>query len=343
MSSSRPHPVERVRRLCRRGVVGVLGLSLVVDCGGGGSSQAPTVPVVSTPVLTSVTISLSAATVQVGWTDTARAAGFDQRGAPISIDTPVWTTASSAVATVDASGVVTGMVPGQTTLTASVGGKQGQAALVVVPVAVATVAVNPPAGSVSPGQTVQLGATLLDAAGDTLTDRAVTWSSTQTSVATVSPTGLVAAVTAGTAIIVASSGEQTGASVIVVTGAIAPGVVVTISQPTVGQIIGDTLPVFATARSANRISGVVASVGTRELVLKRILIGASGVIEAWIGTMQLSGTIFGTFEVVVRATDATGTLGIDSTSFVRKKLVLGGSSPVAGRKRVLPVVPARIP
>ena len=117
--------VEQVRRVRRR-VVGVTVVLFLIDCGGG-SPKEPTVPVAPTPVLTTVTVSLSAATIQVGQTDTARATGLDQRGAPMSVGTPVWTTASSAIATVSASGIVTGVAPGQTTLIASVGGKQGQA------------------------------------------------------------------------------------------------------------------------------------------------------------------------------------------------------------------------
>ena len=221
--------------------------------------------------------------------------------------------------------------------------KQGQIALPVVPVAVATVVVDPPAASASPGETVQFTATTLDAVGDTLTDRLVRWSSTNGTVATVSPAGLVAAVTPGTSVIVASSGEASAAAVVIVTGAIAPGVTITFSKPTSGQIVGDTLPVFVTARSANRITGAVASVGLLEIPLTRILIGASGAIEAWIGTMYLRGTLYGTEEIVVKATDSQNIFGIDSVSFVYRKMVLGGSSPSPRKKRVVPVVPAKVP
>jgi hypothetical protein len=312
--------------------------TMLSACSGGGSPAAP-----APPVLARVAVSLSAFTVQVGWTDTASAEGFDQNGAPIKIDAPVWTTSSGAVATVDSRGVVTGVSIGLASIIAKVGGMQGQIALPVVPVAVATVVVDPPAASLSPGDTIRFAATTLDAVGDTLAGRPVTWSSTKAAVATVSPAGLVTAVTAGTAVIVASSGEASAAAAVVVTGAIAPGVTVTFSKPTRGQVVGDTLPVFVTASSANRITGAVASVGSLEMPLTRILIGASGVIEAWIGTMNLAGTIFGTQQVIVKATDSQNIFGIDSVSFVRKKLVLGGSSPAPKRKRVVPVVPVKVP
>lgn len=126
--------MKRVRLVLHRGLAGVMALSLLIDCGGGERSpQAPTTPVVPAPVLT--TVSLSAATVQIGQTDTARAAAFDQRDESMSAGAPAWTTASSAIATVSASGVVTGVAPGQTIVMASVRGKQGQATILVVPVA----------------------------------------------------------------------------------------------------------------------------------------------------------------------------------------------------------------
>lgn len=93
-----------------------LGVLLVACSGGGGGTaggpNTPMQPVTPTPVLTTVSVSLSAATVQPGQTDTARAAGFDQNGAPIGIGTPVWTTTPGAIATVNASGIVTGTAVG---------------------------------------------------------------------------------------------------------------------------------------------------------------------------------------------------------------------------------------
>jgi hypothetical protein len=324
----------------------LLGLSIVLSaCGGGGegSPKTPTQPVVPTPVLTSVIVSLAAPSVQVGWTDSATAAGFDQTGAPFAIGAPVWSSDSSAIATVDPTGMIIGVALGQTTVIATVGGKQGQAVLPVVPVAVRTVTVDPSADNPSPGQTIQLTATTLDGVGDTLTGRVVRWSSTRPAVATVSPTGLVTAIRGGTTIIVATSEYGTGASTITVTGPIAPGVVVTIGTPVPGQIVGDTLAVHAVATSSYPITGAVATVGSRQIPLTRIFIGASGVIEAWVGTMNLSGTFYGTEQVLVTATDSQNTFGIDSVSFVRKKLVLGGSSPAPRLKQVVPAVPIKAP
>jgi hypothetical protein len=68
------------------------------------------------------------------------------------------------------------------------------------------------------GSTVQLTATLLDAADNALSGRVITWSSSNGSVATVSTAGLVQAQAAGSATITATSEGQSGSAAITVTG-----------------------------------------------------------------------------------------------------------------------------
>lgn len=99
------------------------------------SCDAPaTSPLTPLPVLTTLAVTISAGTVQVGQTATATVAGRDQNGAPIGVGTVTWTTGSTAIAIVGANGVVTGVMPGQTEVVAAAGGKQGQANVSVVAV-----------------------------------------------------------------------------------------------------------------------------------------------------------------------------------------------------------------
>ena len=72
--------------------------------------------------------------------------------------------------------------------------------------------------------TVALTATPKDAAGNALSGRTITWSSSDTTVAKVSTTGLVKAVAAGTATIKATSENQSGQ------------VLVTVARPAVAQV-----------------------------------------------------------------------------------------------------------
>jgi uncharacterized protein YjdB len=73
------------------------------------------------------------------------------------------------------------------------------------PAAVAAVTLDATSATLAIGGTRQLTATLTDAGGATLTGRTVTWSSSDTTIARVSATGLVTAVAAGITTITASS------------------------------------------------------------------------------------------------------------------------------------------
>jgi len=82
---------------------------------------------------------------------------------------------------------------------------------------VASVQIDPLRVSFKVDQTVQFTATATDATGDVLSGRTITWSSSNTSVATVSEGGLVTGVEVGSATIMATSeGKSGSASVAVV-------------------------------------------------------------------------------------------------------------------------------
>ena len=87
----------------------------------------------------------------------------------------------------------------------------------IEPTPVASVTVSPGTANVAVGATVSLSAVTEDADGNTLTGRTVTWSSSNTSVATVSSSGLVTAVAEGDATITATSEGVSGTAMITVT------------------------------------------------------------------------------------------------------------------------------
>ena len=85
------------------------------------------------------------------------------------------------------------------------------------PAAVASVTVTLANPSLPQGQTTQATATLRDASGAVLTNRNVAFSSSNTAVATVTSGGVVTAVAAGTASIIATSETKTGGATLTVT------------------------------------------------------------------------------------------------------------------------------
>ena len=84
------------------------------------------------------------------------------------------------------------------------------------PIGVATITVAAPFSTVFVGASHQLTATTKDASGNTLTGRAVVWSTSSTAVATVSSTGIATATGPGTATITAASELKTGTVVLTV-------------------------------------------------------------------------------------------------------------------------------
>jgi len=129
-----------------------------------------------------------------------------------------WSSASNAIATVDANGLVTGVAPGTVNISAAVGSVSGAASVSVTPAPVANVAVTPSAPNVPAGQPVQLTATLTDAAGNVLTGRVVQWSSNNTARATVNSSGLVttSSTNKGTVTITATSEGKSGSATVTV-------------------------------------------------------------------------------------------------------------------------------
>ena len=180
-----------------------------------GHSATSAISVTSVPVA-SVSVTPASASLSTGRTTQLTATPRDASGNPLSGRAVSWTTSNGAVATVSSSGLVTGAAAGSATITATSEGQIGTSAITVTSVPVASVTVSPASASVLTGQTAQLTAAPKDASGNPLSGRTVTWSSGNTSVATVSSSGLVAGVTAGSATITATSEGQSGTSAVTV-------------------------------------------------------------------------------------------------------------------------------
>ncbi|SRR6266851_3888842 len=197
----------------------------------------------------SVAVSPASASVSAGQTVQLTATPRDANGVPLSGRVVTWSSSSAAVATVNGSGLVSGVAPGSASITATSEGKSGTATVTVNGVPVASVTVSPATASIMVGQTVQLGATPKDANGNVLTGRVVTWTSNNPGVATVNGTGLVTALAAGTAIITAACESATSTAAITVTNV--PVASVMVSPATASVTVGQTVQLTATPKDAN--------------------------------------------------------------------------------------------
>jgi len=122
---------------------------------------------------------------------------------------------------------------------------------------VATVTIAPTSATVTVGGTQQLTATTRDASGNVLTGRTVTWTSSNTGVATVSTTGLVTAVAAGSATISATSEGRSGTAAITVQASTSCS---TANPPSDGQLL---------CTSLNYLLPTTTSATTRQYLLSR--------------------------------------------------------------------------
>ncbi len=122
--------------------------------------------------------------------------------------------------------------------------------------AVASVTVAPGTATVVAGATQAFSATARDAGGNVLTGRAVTWSSTNTAVATVSATGVASGVGAGTSNIRATVGGVTNGATLTVSAPVATVASVTLTPSNTAIYAGASMAFAATARD---VAGTILS------------------------------------------------------------------------------------
>lgn len=187
----------------------------------------------------SVVVIPATVSMRVGVTTPLQAQTLDAEGSTLTGRTVTWASGNPSVATVSAQGVVTAVAVGAATITATSEGKVGQAAVTVTLLPVQTVTVTPALDTLGVGNERALTAVLRDAAGNVLTGRALSWSSSNVSIATVSSTGAVNALAPGTVTITASSEGRLGTATIVVLARLANTVTVTPSSSTL--IVGSTV------------------------------------------------------------------------------------------------------
>ena len=210
--------------------------------------NAPVAPTLVAPAVTTVSINVTAAQIEVGRTITITPTVKDQRDSVMTGRTVLWQSFNTSVATVS-NGVVIGVSKGQATVTATVEGKTASAIIFVTDASVASATVTAPVPSpFFVGQSVQATATLRDLTNNVLTNYAVTWTSSNPSVANVSPLGLITATSAGVATITASASGKS--ATLIVTTSLVPVSTVTLATLKPAQI-GRSIQLSSVLRSAS--------------------------------------------------------------------------------------------
>ncbi len=96
----------------------------------------------------------------------------------------IWASSNTAVATVASDGTVKAIAAGSATITATVDGVSGSSVLTVSSIPVGSITLSPTTASVSTGSSTTLTPTVKDANGAVVTDRVVTWTSSNPLIAT---------------------------------------------------------------------------------------------------------------------------------------------------------------
>jgi trimeric autotransporter adhesin len=192
---------------------------------------------VSSATLTSIAVTPASAGLAPGSILELQAIGTFSDGTKQPIESvATWTSSATAVATVNAVGVVKGVANGPVTITCQLGGVSNTASLTVE--AVTTIAISPGNGSVAQDTAIGLKATgtLTDKTTQDLTS-SVLWTSSNPSVATVSDAqgsiGSAAGSAPGVATVTAAFAGQVGVATLTVTNATLSSITIKPANPSI--------------------------------------------------------------------------------------------------------------
>jgi hypothetical protein len=175
----------------------LLATALLVACGGGGGSSST---VVTPPTLTSIAVTPTAVTLISNQTKEYSAMGTYSDGTT-KVLKPAWSSSDTNVAQITSAGLAQALNPGTTTIKATSDGVSGSAILTTTADTITSITISP---AYSPSYyigTVTAFTALGKYASGSLTGSmttSVTWVSSDSTVASISSTGLVTAKKAGT-------------------------------------------------------------------------------------------------------------------------------------------------
>ena len=196
-------------------VSGTVSFSGVTVTCGGGSSATPIYP-------TAISLSAESSSISIGAT-TQLTVGYTPNDA--NVKNVTYTSSNESVATVSNTGLVTGIANGSATITATAEAASGTVSatttITVTPISVTSVTLSSNSETIRVAKTVTLTPTI---SPSNATNKNVTWSSSNTGIATVSG-GTVTGVAAGTATITVTTvdGAKTATCTVVVQEAAAAG------------------------------------------------------------------------------------------------------------------------
>jgi 6-phosphogluconolactonase (cycloisomerase 2 family) len=311
--------------------------STTITASSGALSGSTTLNVTST-TLVSIGVTPATPTIAKGTTQQFMATGvYSDNTTQNLTNTVTWHAVNPAVASITTAigsgGLATGVAPGTTQITATLGGVVGSTNLKVTAATLVSIAVTPANSSIPKGTVQQLAATgtYSDNSTQDLT-ASVAWTPTASSVANVSnaagSVGKVTALSPGTVTITASLGAVTGSTMLTVTPAALVSIAVMPANASIAN--GTTQPFTATgtytdSSTLDLTTQVTWAPATSAVATVSNTAGSHGLASALSpGTVTVTatlGTIVGPAQLTVTAatlvsiavTPATATIRIGAT------------------------------
>ncbi|WP_395007487.1 Ig-like domain-containing protein [Undibacterium sp.] len=219
---------------------------------------------VTPALLLSIAVTPANASILIGATQSFIATGTYSDGSTATISSTVaWTSADISKATILSSGVATGLAVGTTTMTASLNGRTGSANLTVTqPTTLLSISVSPPTSSILANNSQAYTATASYSNGSQVdVTNLVSWTSSNTAVATIMQTGIATGLTSGSSTINASyQTKASNAQLTVTTPPTLTSVTVTPASNTV--VVGSTKNFTATALYSDNTTVNVSNLAT---------------------------------------------------------------------------------
>ena len=254
--------------------------------------------------VTSVTLNKTTASLKAGESVTLTATVNPDDATDKTV---TWTSSDETIATVS-NGVVTAKKVGETTIIAKAGDKTATCQVTVLATEVTSVTLDKTTASLKAGESVTLTATVNP---DDATDKTVTWSSSDQTVATVS-NGVVTAKKGGTATITAKAGSKTATCQIIVVATEVTSV--TLNKTTASLRAGETVTLTATVNPSDATDKTVTWTSSDQTVATV----SNGVVTAKKG---------GTATITAKAGSKTATCQITVVTMLSEQMPeIGGEN-----------------
>lgn len=211
-----------------------------------GTSRATVIADVLATQPASLALSPTSMALQPRQSGIFTAKALDSLGNPLDLNSISWASSNPSVATVDDSGNVMALTPGSTSVSATIAAVQRAGTVTVQPSSPASVTLTPSSLDVTLGATLRIAAVVRDSSGNAIPGARVTWSSSNSGIASVDSTGRVTGKSVGMASVKAQSGNAVSVAVVTVLTVPTGTVVVSPSSSTLN--IGTTVTFSATVR-----------------------------------------------------------------------------------------------